>query len=116
MAPKKQTAKKGPTFEELVNPVAYKGNCHALGFLRNFVAVLAGIVVGICGVVGWHGFIYHFLAQMACVPAMVLKGCTNPTSYFVSTKTLLFFGVFSSTTLLSYVLFWMIFYNICHVF
>lgn len=29
---------------------------------------------------------------------------------------LMFVGVFSSTTLLSYILFWMIFYNLCHIF
>ncbi|GLC34106.1 ER membrane complex subunit 6 [Pleodorina starrii] len=113
MAPKKQ--QKGKV-DELINPLAYKSNLQALGFLRNFVAVVSGIVVGICGVVGWHGFIYHFVAQLACVAAMFLKGCTNPPNYFVSWNTLLFFGVFSSTTLLSYILFWMIFYNICHVF
>lgn len=27
--------------------------------------MIAGIVVGICGVVGWHGFIYHFVSQLA---------------------------------------------------
>ncbi|GIL45164.1 hypothetical protein Vafri_2490 [Volvox africanus] len=113
MAPKGQEQNK---IEDLINPVAYKSNLQALNFLRNFVAVVAGIVVGICGVVGWHGFIYHFLAQLSCVVAMFLKGCTNPTSYFATWNNLLFFGVFSSTTLLSYILFWMIFYNVCHVF
>lgn len=29
---------------------------------------------------------------------------------------LLFFEVFSSTTLLTYILFWMIFYNLAHIF
>lgn len=28
----------------------------------------------------------------------------------------LFVGVFSSTTLLTYILFWMIAYNLCHIF
>ncbi len=28
----------------------------------------------------------------------------------------LFFNVFSSVTLLTFVLFWMIFYNLCHIF
>ncbi|KAG2491119.1 hypothetical protein HYH03_010563 [Edaphochlamys debaryana] len=112
--PPKKGAKSKP--DELINPAAYKANFQALGFLRNFVAIISGIVVGICGVVGWHGFVYHFVAQLACAAAMILKGCTHPPSYFVSWNTLLFFGVFSSTTMLSYILFWMIFYNLCHVF
>ncbi|KXZ51809.1 hypothetical protein GPECTOR_11g250 [Gonium pectorale] len=113
MAPKKQQKGK---LDDLINPFALKNNYQALGFLRNFVAVISGIVIGICGVVGWHGFIYHFVSQLACVAAMVLKGCTKPANYFVSWNNLLFYGVFSSTTLLSYILFWMIFYNLCHVF
>ncbi|KAG2447643.1 hypothetical protein HYH02_007561 [Chlamydomonas schloesseri] len=114
MAPKRQI--KGGSIQELVNPSAYKSNLQALDFLRNFTAVIAGIVVGICGVVGWHGFIYHFLSQLACAGAMILKGCTKPAQYFVSWNTLLFHSALSSTTLLSYILFWMIFYNLCHVF
>lgn len=31
---------------------------------RNFMAVLMGITVGILGVTGWHGFIYHFASQL----------------------------------------------------
>lgn len=113
MAP---ASKKAAKQEDLVNPAALKVNLSALNFLRNFVSVVAGIAVGICGVVGWHGFIYHFLAQIAVAGSMVLKGCTKPSNYFVSWRTLLFHGAFSSTTLLSYILFWMIFYNLCHVF
>ncbi|GFH15876.1 uncharacterized protein HaLaN_12191, partial [Haematococcus lacustris] len=47
---------------------------------------------------------------------MLGKGAASPVKYFHTWFTLLFFNVFSSTTLLTYILFWMVFYNLCHIF
>lgn len=110
----KKTAK--VKVEEMINPIALRHNVTNLNFLQNFVAIVLGIVVGIMGITGWHGFIFHYAGQFACAAAMFTKGCTNPSSYFHTWYNLLFSGTLSSTTLLSYILFWMIFYNISHVF
>ncbi|KAJ9518485.1 hypothetical protein V8C86DRAFT_2521607 [Haematococcus lacustris] len=110
------TAKSATKPADLVNPVNLRHNLGVLGFFRTFTAVIAGIVVGIIGVEGWIGFVPHFLAQLLCAPAMLGKGAASPVKYFHTWFTLLFFNVFSSTTLLTYILFWMVFYNLCHIF
>lgn len=102
--------------DDLINPNALRSNVQTLSFLRTYVAVILGITVGILGITGWHGFVYHYAAQIACAAAMVTKGCRNPPNYFHTWNNLLFNSVLSSTTLLSYILFWMILYNLCHVF
>lgn len=32
------------------------------------MAVVLGITVGILGITGWHGFVYHYTAQIAVRP------------------------------------------------
>ncbi|GAX72849.1 hypothetical protein CEUSTIGMA_g304.t1 [Chlamydomonas eustigma] len=101
---------------EMINTANFKHNFGVLGFFRTFVSVITGTVIGILGVQGWWGFIPHFVTQLLCVFAMFLKGATNPKLYFNTWFSFLFFNVFSSITLLSYMLFWMTFFNITHVF
>lgn len=101
---------------ELVNAINLRNNLSVLGFVRTFASLLTGIAVGILGIEGWWGFLPHFFTQLLCAPLMVVKGATPPTKYFHTWTNFLFFNVFSSVTLLTYILFWMIFYNLCHIF
>mmetsp|Transcript_24990 Transcript_24990/g.54337 ORF Transcript_24990/g.54337 Transcript_24990/m.54337 type:complete len:114 (-) Transcript_24990:877-1218(-) len=112
MAPAKKLQKPA----EPLNPLNLKNNMAVLAFFRTFVSIIAGIVVGILGVQGWWGFIPHFATQLLCSGAMLLKGGSPVKKYFHTWTNLLFHSVFSSTTLLSYMLFWMAFFNIAHVF
>jgi len=101
---------------EVINPINLRHNMGVLAFMRNFMAVITGIVVGILGIEGWSGFLPHIAVQLLCAAAMTLKGAANPKKYFHTWSNFLFFEVLSSTTLLTYILFWMIFYNVAHIF
>uniref|UniRef100_A0A7S3RAU5 ER membrane protein complex subunit 6 n=1 Tax=Dunaliella tertiolecta TaxID=3047 RepID=A0A7S3RAU5_DUNTE len=103
-----------PSFN--INPNNLRHNIGVLAFFRTFVAIITGIVVGILGVEGWWGFLPMLGTQFLCAPAMFLKGATSPEKYFHSWSNFLLGGVFSSTTLLTYILFWMISFNLCHIF
>ena len=66
---------------------------------------------------GYKGFVPHFAAQTLCVLAMMIKAKgMSPKDTFHSTTNLFLIGTFSSSTLLSFMLFWMVFYNLAHVF
>lgn len=97
------------------SPINFKNNMQALYFYRTLASLVVGAAVGILGVYGWHGFIYLLISQMACVAPFAAKAKPART-YFRSAATLWTEHAFSSTTLLSYVFFWMLFYNLCHVF
>mmetsp|Transcript_30913 Transcript_30913/g.91969 ORF Transcript_30913/g.91969 Transcript_30913/m.91969 type:complete len:115 (-) Transcript_30913:49-393(-) len=100
---------------ETINPLNLQHNLEVLSYFRTFVAVIAGTVIGILGVEGWSGFLPHVATQLLCVFAMYAKGASVK-EHFHSWSKLWLHNVFSSITLLSYMLFWMIFYNIAHVF
>ena len=100
---------------EEFSPANYKGNMAALYFWRTLVSLVAGAAAGILGVYGWHGFIYHFASQIACVAPMFVTA-RPARRYFRTLDTLLTENAFSSTTLLSFIFFWMLMYNLCHVF
>lgn len=110
MAPKKKQTL------DLINPINMKHNMGVLGFFRTFISVITGAVVGILGVQGWWGFIPHFVTQLLCVIAMFAKGGSPPKQYFHTWTNLVFFNVFSSITLLSYMLIWTALFNVAHVF
>lgn len=101
--------------QEDFSPLNYKNNMGALYFYRTLASVVVGSAVGILGVYGWFGFLYLLASQFLCIIPMWLQA-QPARKYFRQTSTLLLENVFSSTTLLSYVFFWMLFYNLCHVF
>lgn len=98
------------------HPLYLKNNLATLYFLRTYVSIIVGAAVGLMGVAGLYGFIYHAASQLLCVLPLAFKCGLNAPAYFRSWSNFMFFNAFSSTTLLSYVLFWMIFYNLAHVF
>lgn len=101
---------------EAIVPSALKHNITVISYFRTFVAVIMGAAVGILGVDGWWGFIPFFITQLLCAVAMILKGAAQPRKYFGSWFNLLTVNMFSSSSVLSYILMWMIFYNLTVVF
>ncbi|KAG1675500.1 hypothetical protein FOA52_001799 [Chlamydomonas sp. UWO 241] len=99
----------------LINPANLKHNMDVLTYFRTFVAVLTGSVVGLLGIQGWVGFLPHVVTQLLCVFAMFAKGATVK-EHFHSWSNLWLSNVFTSLTLLSYMLFWVMTFNIAHVF
>jgi magnesium-transporting ATPase (P-type) len=111
-----KSSKKLKRTDEMISITAYKNNVQTLTSLRIYVSIITAACLGILGVTGWKGFLYQIATQVLCATFIFFKGATNPMRYFHSWNMLLFSSVFTSTTLLTFILFWMMFYNFCHVF
>lgn len=114
--PLTDAAKRKAHSEEFYLPSHVKHNVGVLFTFRNFVAIVAGVAVGIVGVAGWLGLLYHIATQFLCIVPYIVTSGGNVRMYFPTWNLFLFGNVFSSTAILSYILFWMIFYNLCHIF
>ncbi|KAI8472621.1 MAG: Rab5-interacting protein-domain-containing protein [Monoraphidium minutum] len=100
----------------LYNPTNWKNNVGVVYYLRTYMTVVAGMAAGILGVTNLAGFVVYFISQMLCVPLILAKCGGSIDKYFPSWNSVIIEHVFSSTALLSYVLCWMIGYNLCYVF
>eukprot|EP01024_Parvocaulis_polyphysoides_P029664 TRINITY_DN26810_c0_g1_i1.p3 TRINITY_DN26810_c0_g1~~TRINITY_DN26810_c0_g1_i1.p3 ORF type:complete len:115 (-),score=2.16 TRINITY_DN26810_c0_g1_i1:293-637(-) len=83
---------------------------------RVSAAILSGCAVGLLGVTGLQGFIYYFIAHFVMSFLLLIKCNFQPVKYFRSWNNLLFEQMISQVTMMSYTLFWIIFYNLAHVF
>eukprot|EP00878_Enallax_costatus_P002746 GHUV01002936.1.p1 GENE.GHUV01002936.1~~GHUV01002936.1.p1 ORF type:complete len:130 (+),score=26.87 GHUV01002936.1:622-1011(+) len=115
---KQQQSAKAASLEQSIiqNPQHFKNNLGVVYFLRIYVTIVAGSAVGILGVEGWTGLAVYILSQLLCTVPILAKCGGNYKKFFPSWDKVALEHVFSSTAILSYILFWMIFYNICHVF
>eukprot|EP00879_Flechtneria_rotunda_P013546 GHRR01014144.1.p1 GENE.GHRR01014144.1~~GHRR01014144.1.p1 ORF type:complete len:132 (+),score=45.15 GHRR01014144.1:325-720(+) len=104
--------------EQLIiqNPQNFKNNAAVVYFLRIYMTIVAGAAAGILGVEGLGGFLVYLFSQLLCIAPILVKCAGNYRKFFPSWDKVVLEHVFSSTAILSYILFWMIFYNICHVF
>eukprot|EP00877_Chromochloris_zofingiensis_P002155 jgi/Chrzof1/11940/Cz06g15120.t1 len=105
-----------PQFDQIYNPLHFKHNYGVVYFLRIYMTVVAGAAAGILGLTGIPGFVLYLISQAACTVPILLKSGANIKKYFTNWTQVLVEHVFSSTAILSYILCWMIFYNLCHVF
>lgn len=80
------------------------------------MTVVAGAVVGILGIEGIMGFVIYLISQLLCAVPVVLMAKGDIKKFFQGWSPVLTEHIFSQVTVLSYILFWMIFYNLCHVF
>ncbi|ELR17488.1 transmembrane protein 93, putative [Acanthamoeba castellanii str. Neff] len=109
----KDMAKQGEP-GELHNPEAIAHNNRAIFFCRIIVASVAGSAAGILGVTGLGGFIFYAAAS-ALVSLLVLhRTGYNTSKYFTSPSALWTEAV--GQGLLSYVLFWTLFYGFAYIF
>eukprot|EP01026_Neomeris_dumetosa_P016905 TRINITY_DN1644_c0_g1_i6.p3 TRINITY_DN1644_c0_g1~~TRINITY_DN1644_c0_g1_i6.p3 ORF type:complete len:116 (-),score=8.78 TRINITY_DN1644_c0_g1_i6:234-581(-) len=83
---------------------------------RISAAVVSGSVVGILGITGLQGFVYYFLAHFLMCLVLLFKTNFDPVKYFRSWNNLMFDQMISQVPMMSYTLFWIIFYNLAHVF
>ncbi|WIA19146.1 hypothetical protein OEZ85_003794 [Tetradesmus obliquus] len=100
----------------ILSPQHFKNNLGVAYFLRIYMTIVAGSAVGILGVEGWGGFAVYLISQLLCTVPILVKCGGNYKQFFPSWDKVYLEHIFSSTAILSYILFWMIFYNVCHVF
>lgn len=98
------------------NPHHFNQNVGVVYFLRIYMTIVAGAAVGILGIEGWGGFTVYLLSQLLCTLPILAKCGGNYEKYLGTWDKVFLEHIFSSTAILSYILFWMIFYNVCHVF
>ena len=81
---------------------------------RLFVAILSGAASGILGIEGLAGFVAFFAATLLLSLGMYLNVGCDPKPYFKKGGDVWTEGV--GQALMSYVLFWTLFYDIVHIY
>ena len=82
--------------------------------LFQFLSIVSGIVCGICGYTDLYGFLFFLVFNVFIGGAVVAKLNFKPKQYFVSVDQIIVNG--ASNSVGTFVLFWTLFYNICHLF
>ena len=94
-----------------VDKIAY--NAKALNYCRVFVAIISGCAAGILGQTGLLGFLTFFITTFLLSLTLYMKVKGDPKPYFKDAQAIWTEGVVQS--LMSYVLFWTLFYDIVHI-
>ena len=101
-------------FSELFSPDRIGYNGRILNFCRVFVAIIAGMAAGILGMTGVMGFAVFLLSTFMLSVGLYLKVSCEPKPYFKKPDDIWTEGV--TQALMSYVLFWTLFYDIVHIY
>ena len=94
-----------------VDKIAY--NAKALNYCRVFVAIISGCAAGILGQTGLLGFLTFFITTFLLSLTLYMKVKGDPKPYFKDAQAIWTEGVVQS--LMSYVLFWTLFYDHLHL-
>ncbi|KAL3144408.1 ER membrane complex subunit 6, variant 2 [Trebouxia sp. C0010 RCD-2024] len=83
---------------------------------RVFASLITGLAAGVLGVTGWGGFAYYFLVHSLLGVPLYLKAQGRPTEFLQSGRSIWVDEVFTSTSLLTFILFWTLTHNFVHLF
>mmetsp|Transcript_4981 Transcript_4981/g.8641 ORF Transcript_4981/g.8641 Transcript_4981/m.8641 type:complete len:121 (+) Transcript_4981:231-593(+) len=89
-------------------------NMRAVMFYRTFVSIVGGIVAGILGLTNLAGFASYFVMMGMVSLGLASRTNFNPTAYYPTTRMITVEGINSG--LMSFVLFWTLFYDIVHIY
>ena len=81
---------------------------------RVFVAILSGCVAGVLGLTGLSGFVAFFATALLLSAGLYVKVGCQPKPFFKTPSDIWFDGVMQA--MLSYILFWTLFYDIVHIY
>jgi hypothetical protein len=98
----------------VIDPEKVANNAKVNGVVFQFLAIVAGIVCGCLGLTDLKGFAAFGLANVAIGGAVVAKCGFKPSKYFIGIDKVVVDG--ASLGFGTFVLFWTLFYNICHLF
>eukprot|EP00735_Rhodelphis_limneticus_P007848 TRINITY_DN20528_c0_g1::TRINITY_DN20528_c0_g1_i1::g.66::m.66 TRINITY_DN20528_c0_g1::TRINITY_DN20528_c0_g1_i1::g.66 ORF type:complete len:128 (-),score=25.91,sp/Q3ZCG8/EMC6_BOVIN/40.00/1e-09,Rab5ip/PF07019.7/4.1e-19,EcsC/PF12787.2/0.11,DUF1328/PF07043.8/13 TRINITY_DN20528_c0_g1_i1:710-1048(-) len=82
---------------------------------RLILAIVAGAVTGILGFTGFAGFFCYLFCALLTTLSLYIKTRFQPQPYFRSSSDIWLGGNFVQA-LMSFVLFWTLFYDIVHVY
>eukprot|EP00193_Tetraselmis_chui_P007888 CAMPEP_0177754504 /NCGR_PEP_ID=MMETSP0491_2-20121128/2046_1 /TAXON_ID=63592 /ORGANISM="Tetraselmis chuii, Strain PLY429" /LENGTH=108 /DNA_ID=CAMNT_0019269895 /DNA_START=223 /DNA_END=546 /DNA_ORIENTATION=- len=95
-----------PKDRELFNMQNHMHNKQVVYFMRVYAAIVGGVVTGIIGVTGFFGILHLVVWQSLFAGLLLLKKGVNTGKYFLRTSEMALDQAFSSTTLLTFILFW----------
>ena len=98
----------------VIDPEKVANNAKVNGVVFQFLAIVAGIVCGCLGLTDLKGFAAFGPANVAIGGAVVAKCGFKPSKYFIGIDKVVVDG--ASLGFGTFVLFWTLFYNICHLF
>lgn len=107
---------KGEFGQQFLNGANIRSNFTIISFNRVFASLIAGLATGVLGVTGWGGFAYYFLVHALLGVPLYLKTKGQPTEYLQSGRSVWVDEVFTSTSLLTFILFWTLTHNFVHLF
>lgn len=89
-------------------------NARILNFCRVFVAIVAGCAAGIMGITGVSGFVCFFISTLLLSVGLYLKVSCDPKPFFKKPDDIWTEGI--TQAMMSYILFWTLFYDIVHIY
>ena len=89
-------------------------NARILNFVRTFVAIISGCAAGIMGITGLYGFACFFISTLLLSVGLYLKVSCEPKPFFKKPEDIWTEGIMQG--LMSYILFWTLFYDIVHIY
>mmetsp|Transcript_29481 Transcript_29481/g.64408 ORF Transcript_29481/g.64408 Transcript_29481/m.64408 type:complete len:122 (-) Transcript_29481:330-695(-) len=89
-------------------------NMRAVVFCRTFISIVAGIVAGILGLTNVAGFTSYFVMMGMVSLGLAARTNFDPTAYYPTTSKITYDGITSG--LMTFVLFWTLFYDIVHIY
>ena len=89
-------------------------NTRNINFCRIFVAIISGCAAGIMGFTGLMGFVIFLATTMMLSVMLFLKVSFEPRPFFKKPDDLWTEGI--SQAMMSYVMFWTLFYDIVHIY
>ena len=101
-------------FSEVFSMERIGYNGRILNFCRVYVAIISGCAAGILGITGLAGFLVFFLSTFLLSVGLYLKVSCEPKPFFKRPDDIWTDGI--TQALMSYVLFWTLFYDIVHIY
>jgi len=104
----------GPPSRDFFNAESLQRNRNSIRFCGNYLSIAGGAIAGILGLTNLSGAGFYFVTQAAVVGALVVKMKGSATTYFPTWRMLVTESITEGFT--SYILFWTLAYNVCHLF
>mmetsp|Transcript_7220 Transcript_7220/g.12189 ORF Transcript_7220/g.12189 Transcript_7220/m.12189 type:complete len:111 (+) Transcript_7220:93-425(+) len=89
-------------------------NSRSLNYCRVFVAIISGCAAGILGVTGLVGFLFFLLSTFVLSAGLYSAMGSDPKPFFKSSTDVWTAGI--NEAMMSYILFWTLFYDIVHIY
>ena len=100
----------------LFNGAHIQGNMQAVMWVRSFMGIVSGVSVGILGLTGARGFIAYVVLYVVVSLAIIAKGGFDLAGTLPGAKLPGFIIDGLMDQLMSFLLFWTMFYALVHVF